>query len=67
MKQLMSAIAYCHERKIVHRDVKPENILFETKDADANLKVIDFGTSRWFMPGRNMNVEFGTVRAFFSR
>jgi len=29
MKQLLSAIAHCHQRKIVHRDIKPENILVE--------------------------------------
>lgn len=27
MTQLMSAINYCHRKKIVHRDIKPENIL----------------------------------------
>jgi calcium-dependent protein kinase len=42
----MSAIAYCHERRIVHRDIKPENIVFNKEGSDAELKVIDFGTSR---------------------
>jgi calcium-dependent protein kinase len=31
MKQLLSAVAYCHERGIVHRDLKTENLLI--KDA----------------------------------
>jgi calcium-dependent protein kinase len=44
MKQLMSAIVYCHNHKIVHRDLKPENLLLETKGGEI-IKVIDFGTS----------------------
>jgi calcium-dependent protein kinase len=32
MKQLLSAICYCHQNNIVHRDLKPENILLESKD-----------------------------------
>lgn len=50
MKQILSAVLHCHEKRIVHRDIKPENILFESKKANANLKVIDFGTSRKLDP-----------------
>lgn len=35
-----------HERGVVHRDVKPENILCERGDA-LRVKLIDFGISRW--------------------
>jgi calcium-dependent protein kinase len=42
LKQLLQAIAYCHERHICHRDLKPENVLI---DAEDQIKVIDFGTS----------------------
>lgn len=30
MRQIMSAIAYCHSKNIVHRDIKPENIIFNS-------------------------------------
>ena len=41
----MSAIAYCHSKGIVHRDMKLENILFATESADSPIKIIDFGLS----------------------
>ena len=48
MRQLLSAVAYCHEKGVIHRDLKPENILIESseeKNKDYfHIKVIDFGT-----------------------
>ena len=44
-KQIMSAICYCHNQGIVHRDLKMENILFLYKTKDSPIKVIDFGLS----------------------
>ena len=43
--QIMSAVAYCHDKGIVHRDLKLENILFASEKPDAPIKIIDFGFS----------------------
>ena len=43
--QIMSAVAYCHEKGIVHRDLKLENILFASESPDSPVKIIDFGFS----------------------
>jgi calcium-dependent protein kinase len=48
----MSAVKYMHDHGIVHRDLKFENIMFENKTQDAEVKVIDFGLSKKFMDNR---------------
>ncbi|WP_075617513.1 Stk1 family PASTA domain-containing Ser/Thr kinase [Paenisporosarcina indica] len=40
MKQLTSAIAHAHQNQIIHRDIKPQNILMEGKH---HVKITDFG------------------------
>ena len=43
--QLARAVAYLHARRVVHRDLKPDNLLL---DAHGALKVVDFGLSHAF-------------------
>jgi serine/threonine protein kinase len=40
IRQLMSAVQYCHSRGVAHRDIKPENLLLAAGD---QLKIADFG------------------------
>jgi len=47
MKAILSVIAYCHERNIVHCDLKPENFLFDSENSEV-LKAIDFGAAQFF-------------------
>ena len=41
--QLLQAVKFCHSNRILHRDLKPQNILI---DAEGNLKLADFGLAR---------------------
>ncbi|CDW82977.1 protein kinase domain containing protein [Stylonychia lemnae] len=46
MIQIGSAINYCHQQNIVHRDIKLENILInDAEDLSKGIKIIDFGIS----------------------
>jgi Ca2+-binding EF-hand superfamily protein/tRNA A-37 threonylcarbamoyl transferase component Bud32 len=42
-EQMLSALAYCHSKSVVHHDVKPENFLLESEEPDCLLKLADFG------------------------
>ncbi|XP_072343945.1 cyclin-dependent kinase 17-like isoform X1 [Scyliorhinus torazame] len=41
--QLLRGLAYCHHRKVLHRDLKPQNLLINEK---GELKLADFGLAR---------------------
>ncbi|KAJ5842243.1 hypothetical protein N7534_012073 [Penicillium rubens] len=56
MAQLLEGIQYCHSRRILHRDLKPQNLLI---DRDGNLKLADFGLARAFgVPLRTYTHEY---------
>jgi len=57
---MVRAINYCHSHKIVHRDLKLENFLFESKSIDSELKLIDFGLSQHFEPNVLLHKSVGT-------
>ncbi|ATP39303.1 serine/threonine protein kinase [Solibacillus sp. R5-41] len=60
MKQLTSAMSQAHENGIIHRDIKPQNILM---DEEGNVKITDFGiaTSLGATSYTQTNSVLGTV------
>ena len=64
MTQILSAVAHCHKYKVVHRDIKYENILFQTKEKDSEVVLIDFGLSQKYRQQRDeytMKLQVGTT------
>lgn len=55
--QILSAIECCHSNKIVHRDIKHQNILL---DSTNNIKLIDFGFSSFLEEGTPQTTFCGT-------
>jgi len=57
--QLLLGVAFCHDRRVLHRDLKPQNLLI---NKDLDLKLADFGLARAFgIPVRSYTHEVVTL------
>ena len=59
MRQILGALEYCHARGVLHRDLKPQNILV---DKSGSLRLADFGLARAYLaPHRSRTVDVVTL------
>jgi calcium-dependent protein kinase len=61
IKQVLSALVYCHEKGVSHRDLKPENILLMETNENLSIKLADFGNSIEFNNQSKLTGCFGSA------
>lgn len=67
IRQILKGVQYLHGQDVVHRDLKPDNILMTSLDSGARVVITDFGNAR-FLPNTNSqhNLTSNKLRRMFS-
>lgn len=58
--QLLRALTHLHARRVVHRDIKPDNVMYQ-EGCCTHVKLIDFGFATWLDQGEQLREVCGTI------
>jgi len=59
MFELLKAVDYCHSQGVMHRDVKPRNVVID--HSQKTLRLIDFGLAEFYHPGQDYSVKVSSL------
>ncbi|KAJ9522129.1 hypothetical protein QJQ45_005162 [Haematococcus lacustris] len=60
IRQILRGVSYLHAQGIVHRDLKLENMIMSDERDDADVKIADFGLSKFFSPETVLSTMCGS-------
>lgn len=58
IRQVLEGLSVVHESGLIHRDVKPGNIIVDSATLDSRL--VDFGLADFYFPGKEYNIRIAT-------
>lgn len=58
--QILKGLLFLHLNGIMHRDIKPDNIMYSNRDNNSHLKILDFSLANEYLPGQNFKDSCGT-------